>query len=82
MALHEALHLESLVLRFVPDVREGLRRGLVSGRLEDAAEQHRDVGERDAGALLDLREHPVGEVRVGTSEIEEELGRAHHHLSR
>ena len=45
----------------------------VAGRLVDAAEQHRDIVELDAGALLDLRQHEFGEIGVRTAEIEVKL---------
>ena len=46
----------------------------VPGQLEHAPEEHRHVLDGDAGTGLDARDLRMGDVGVGTSEIEQELG--------
>ena len=73
MAAQEALGLERIVFRFVLDPAQRVGGRHVAGRLVDAAEQDRDVGELDAGTLLDPRQRKFGEEGVGTAEIEVKL---------
>ena len=73
VAAQEALGLERIVFRLVLDPAQRVGRRHVAGRLVDAAEQHRDVVELDAGALLDRRQHEFGEIGIGAAEIEVEL---------
>jgi hypothetical protein len=73
MAAQEAFGFERTVFRLVLDATERFARRHVAGRLVDAAEQHRDIIELHAGALLDLRQHEFGEIGIGTAEIEVKL---------
>src|SRR5258708_915311 len=73
MAPQEALGFERIVFRLVLDATQRFARRHVAGRLVDAAEQHRDIIELHAGALLDLRQHQFGEIGIGTAEIEVKL---------
>ena len=70
-------HLEPLVLGLVLDAGQALGRRAIVGQLEDAAEQHRHVLERDAGALLDLGDHEMAEIGVRAAEVEVKLDRGH-----
>src|SRR5580698_7623813 len=70
MARNEALDLEPVVSELVGDVLEGDQRRLVVGRLEYAAEQNRHVDEGRAGPLLDRADGAMGEIAIGTAEIE------------
>ena len=73
MAAQEALGLERVVFGLVLDAAQRFAGRHVAGRLVDAAEQYRNVVELDAGALLDGRQRKLGEVGVGTAEIEVKL---------
>ena len=73
MAPQEALGLQRVVFRLVLDPAERLGRGQVAGRFVNATEQDRDVFELDARSLLDSRQRNLGQVGVGTSEIEVEF---------
>ncbi|MHC2782650.1 ferredoxin-NADP reductase [Bradyrhizobium liaoningense] len=72
-ALDETLGLDRLEFALVLDAGQGLRRRLVVGRLEDAAEQDRHIFELDADPLLDRRNRQMAEIGVGAAEVEQEL---------
>ena len=63
----------SALYYFVLDPVQGLGGRHVARRLVDATEEHRNIVELDARALLDLRQHELGEIGVWTTEIEVKL---------
>ncbi|MGX1326946.1 hypothetical protein AB7M56_001445 [Bradyrhizobium elkanii] len=73
VAAQEALGLERVVFGLVLDAAQRLAGRHVAGRLVDAAEQHRDVVEFHAGALLDAGQRQLRQVGVRTSKIEMEF---------
>ena len=73
VAAKEALGFQRLVFGFVLDPAQGLARRHIAGRLVDAAEQHRNVFELDAGAPFDGRKCKFGQIRIRATEIELEF---------
>ncbi len=92
----EAGDLQPFVCQLVLDAGEGLEGRAVVRGLEDAAEENRDVADAGARPRHDAGQDLVGEIGVGTAEIEvelDDLGAAqghgfvlrhglHHHVSR
>src|SRR5690349_22939617 len=72
-ALDEALGFDGVEFAFVLDAGQRFGRRLVVGGLENAAEQHGNILEGRADALLDRRDGLVAEKGIGTAEIEQEL---------
>src|SRR5437868_9831950 len=78
----EALPLERFILRLVLDALQAFRGRAIVGQLEDAAQQHRHVGEFRADALLDPGNDPVRQVGIRAAEIEMEFHVRHYQTSR
>src|SRR5262245_12432308 len=70
VAAPAARNFQCLIFRLVLDAVKRLRGRPVAGRLVDAAEQHRHIFELHASAPLDRGNDELGQVGVGTAEIE------------
>ena len=71
------LHLAMLIGELGGDGGEGHHRRLVAGRLEQTAEQHRDIKEASARPHLDPWNQAVRQISVGAGNIEIEDRLAH-----